>query len=156
MTPKKRGYQAIEYLRDGRSPIPENESTSVTMRANRGRDTRPELLLRKALWKSGLRGYRVNVKRLPGRPDIVFTGKRLAILVNGCFWHRCPFCNLPLPRTHVQFWSEKFNRNVERDKRNISELNAIGWRTIVVWECQIGDSTQDFVKMIRSTLGGEQ
>ena len=106
------------------------------MKANKGRDTGPELSLRKALRDAGWPGYRVNWK-VPGRPDIAYPGRKVAIFVNGCFWHRCPICDLPLPKSNVEFWKTKFEKNVERDRRKSIELNEMGWTVITVWECQI-------------------
>lgn len=81
------------YIRDGRAPIPESEITSKVMSAVRGKDTKPELALRKALKDVGIQGYRLHWKRAPGRPDIAYPGSKVAIFVHGCFWHRCPYCN---------------------------------------------------------------
>jgi DNA mismatch endonuclease (patch repair protein) len=77
------------YVRDKRSPVPKNEAVSRVMSANRAKNTKPELLLRKALWQAGARGYRLHYKRVPGRPDISFVSKKVAIFVNGCYWRRC-------------------------------------------------------------------
>ena len=125
------------YIRDGRAPIPEKELTSKVMSSIKDRNTKPELILRKALWNYGIKGYRLHWKKAQGRPDISFPGRRIAIFVNGCFWHRCPYCNPPMPKLHSNFWSDKFEKNVARDKNKIELLNAKGWRTIVLWECQI-------------------
>lgn len=109
------------------------------MKANRGRSTGPEVVLRKALRDSGYPGYRLNWKNVPGSPDIAYPGRKVAIFVNGCFWHRCPICNLPLPKTHVEFWEDKFRRNVERDARKTEELISMGWTVVTVWECELKD-----------------
>ncbi len=118
-------------------PEPTSEVTTRVMRANKGKDTKPELKLRMALRSAGFPGYRLNWKKAPGRPDIAYPGRKVAIFVNGCFWHRCPHCNLPLPKSHTDFWREKFERNVERDARKTSELEAMGWTVITVWECEL-------------------
>lgn len=78
------------YVRDKRSPVPKSEATSRVMSSNRGRDTAPELALRRALWAAGRRGYRLHYKQVPGRPDIAYPTKKIAIFVHGCYWHRCP------------------------------------------------------------------
>ena len=122
---------------DNRNPPPSSEVTTKVMRSNKGRDTGPELTLRKALRESGFTGYRINWKKIPGRPDIAYPGRKVAIFVNGCFWHRCPHCNLPLPKSHTDFWQQKFDRNVERDRRKTEELESLGWTVITVWECEI-------------------
>ena len=105
-----------KYVRDGRAPIPKSEVTSRVMSSNKAKDTKPEMILRKKLWSSGLRGYRLHLKEVPGRPDIAFPKRKLAIFVHGCFWHRCPHCNLPLPKSNREFWKNKFQRNIQRDK----------------------------------------
>ena len=98
----------MTYLRDGRAPIPKYNKISKVMSANKYKDTGPELILRKVMWKNGIRGYRLHWKKVPGRPDIAFPGKKIAIFVNGCFWHRCPHCNLSVPKTNSDFWKNKF------------------------------------------------
>ena len=122
------------------------------MRGNKAKDTKPELKLRKALWKANLRGYRLHVKKIPGTPDIVYGGKRLAIFVNGCYWHRCSKCNLPIPKSNQQFWTSKFKKNITRDKRKIDTLNQLGWKTLVIWECQIKDTLDSVIEIIRQKL----
>ena len=121
------------------------------MKANKGRDTGPELLLRRALRETGWPGYRVNWK-VPGRPDIAYPGRKVAIFVNGCFWHRCPICNLPSPKSNVEFWKTKFEKNVERDRRKSIELNEMGWTVITVWECQIKKDVNSVVDTIVQVL----
>jgi DNA mismatch endonuclease (patch repair protein) len=141
-----------DYIRDGRSPIPDNESTSKIMSAIKDRNTNPELFLRKELWKNGIRGYRVNWKKLPGKPDIAFPGKKIAVFINGCFWHRCPYCNPPLPKSHSKFWANKFEKNIERDKKIINQLKTIDWESIVIWECQIKNDVKNCVERITEGL----
>jgi len=140
------------YIRDGRAPLPENEMVSKVMCSNKGKNTTPEIVLRKHLWKNGFRGYRVHKGDMPGSPDIVYSKKRLAIFVNGCFWHRCPRCDLPLPKTHTDFWKKKFQRNIERDKEKIDELRSLGWKVITIWECEIKKDISSCVERIRSIL----
>ena len=101
----------------------------------RGRDTKPELVVRRWLWRQGYR-YRLYVKSLPGRPDIVMRKWRTVILVNGCFWHGHE-CQRHRPATNAQFWQDKIARNRERDARNQALLQAAGWHVIVIWECQL-------------------
>ena len=101
------------------------------------RDTKPELKVRKWLGSHGYR-YRLNVKSVPGRPDIVMRKYRTAIFVNGCFWHGHEGCNkFRLPQTNAVFWKNKINRNQERDRENYQMLQANGWQVIIVWECQL-------------------
>lgn len=101
----------------------------------RGRDTKPELVVRRWLWHQGFR-YRLYVKSLPGRPDIVMRKWRTVIFVNGCFWHGHE-CQKHRPVTHAQFWQEKIERNRSRDAHNQALLRSAGWHVIVVWECQL-------------------
>ncbi len=122
------------------------------MRANKRRDTRPELVLRKRLREAGLGGYRLQWK-VAGRPDIAYPGRKVAIFVNGCFWHRCPRCNPPMPGTNVEFWCEKFARNVERDRRNLETLTAEGWTVLTIWECEIKEAPGAIVDRIKQILG---
>lgn len=138
-----------EYSRDKRSPKPKNENVSRSMSGNKAKDTKPELILRKALWAKGLRGYRIHNKNLPGRPDIVFSKKKLAIFVHGCFWHRCPHCDLPLLKNNTEFWKNKFEKNMERDAKKRKLLKKEGWRVKVIWECGINSDLGGCVKNIK-------
>lgn len=107
------------------------------MSAVRGRDTRPEMIVRRLLFSMNYR-YRLHRKDLPGNPDIVFAGRRKAIFVHGCFWHRHEGCTkATTPKTRAAFWSEKFECNIERDRRVEIELADRGWRSLTVWECEI-------------------
>lgn len=133
-------------------PSASSPAVSAAMRGNRAEDTSPELLLRSALWKSGIRSYRKHLKHLPGRPDIAFPRYRLAVFVNGCFWHCCPKCNIPTPRTNTTYWREKLRRNVERDKRVFSQLEQAGWRTMRLWECEIQKSIERSVSRIHQEI----
>lgn len=112
---------------------------SRMMAGIRGKDTKPELDLRRALHRLGLR-YRLHVTGLPGRPDIVLPRHHAAIQVHGCFWHRhehCTFCTTPA--SNKRFWKSKFGETVKRDKRNLEALRKLGWRTAIVWECSVKD-----------------
>ena len=112
-------------------------ATHHVMQANKSKNTKPELLVRHALREAGLPGYRLHWKKCPGRPDICYPGRKVAIFVNGCFWHRCPHCNLPTPKSNVAFWEAKFARNQARDARNSQQLVDEGWTVVVVWECAL-------------------
>lgn len=112
---------------------------SAQMARVRGKDTKPELKVRRALHAAGLR-YRLHAKELPGRPDIVFRSRRVAVFVHGCFWHRHddPGCKLArMPKSRLEFWAPKLTANAERDRRNIQALTAQGWTVEVVWECDL-------------------
>ena len=107
------------------------------MSAVKGKDTKPELLVRKLLHALGYR-FRIQRKGLPGRPDIVLPRYKTAIFVNGCFWHRHEGCKYAsTPSTNSEFWEKKFTANVERDARNYAALKEQGWNVIVIWECEI-------------------
>lgn len=118
------------------------DAVRKAMQGNKGKNTKPELILRRKLREAGLNGYRLHWK-VPGKPDIAWPGKKVAIFVNGCFWHRCPRCNLPTPKSNVEYWVMKFDRNVERDAENIQALEDAGWKIHVVWECQLKKNSID-------------
>lgn len=111
---------------------------SEVMRAVKGKDTKPELALRKALHRLGYR-YRLNVRELPGKPDLVFPGRRTVIFVHGCFWHGhgCKR-GRRVPKTNRAYWEDKIARNRARDRKNVAALKALGWRVITIWECELG------------------
>ena len=144
----QKNLEKQKYIRDGRAPIPRKENTSRVMSANKAKNTKPELKLRKSLWHRGYRGYRLHPQKVPGRPDIVFRKNNLAIFVNGCYWHRCKMCNPSFPKSNQEFWKEKFRKNKERDTRKILELEAEEWRTITVWECEIKNDLNNTLKKI--------
>jgi DNA mismatch endonuclease (patch repair protein) len=141
-----------EYIRDGRSPLPDSDSTSRVMSANRGKDTLPELMLRKSLVRIGVTGYRLHKYDIPGRPDIAFPRSRLAVFVNGCFWHRCPICKPALPKTHRDFWLKKFERNIERDIKKTRTLEENGWKVLVIWECEIKRDAASMARKVCTAL----
>ena len=141
-----------KYIRDGRSPIPEKEITSKIMSRIKGKNTKPEITLRQEMWKIGIKGYRLHWKKASGRPDIAFPSKKVAIFVNGCYWHRCPNCNPSFPKTHQDFWKEKFKQNKERDKNKINDLQEDGWKVIVIWECKIKKNIEECLNKIKDVL----
>lgn len=111
------------------------EARSRNMAAIRGKDTKPEMTVRKFLHRRGFR-YRLHVKDLPGKPDIVIPKFRTVVFVHGCFWHRHKGCkNAVLPKTNPDFWEKKLKGNVKRDRKNLEALRNMGWRIVVVWEC---------------------
>ena len=126
-----------KYIRDGRAPIPAKPITSAIMSRIRAKNTKPELLLRKMLRKARIREFKLHYDKVPGRHDICFPKKKLAIFVHGCYWHRCADCKPSLPKTHKKFWREKFKRNIRRDKQKQKALHKIGWSVITIWECQL-------------------
>ena len=114
---------------------------SRTMAAVKGRDTTPELRLRRAMHALGFR-HRLQARALPGRPDLVYPRFRAAVFVHGCFWHRHPGCpRATTPATRTDYWLPKFARNVSRDREALEALHLQGWRTAVVWECALGART---------------
>lgn len=133
-------------------PLASSKKISAAMRGNKSNDTSPELLLRCAIWKSGIRGYRKHLPHLPGRPDIAFPRYRLAVFVQGCFWHCCPKCNIPIPRTNTSYWEEKLRRNIERDKRVFKQLEKAGWKVIRLWECEIHQSVEMCIRQVYQEL----
>ncbi|HLP04948.1 MAG TPA: very short patch repair endonuclease [Paludibacter sp.] len=115
----------------------DKQKRSEVMSKIRSKNTKPEMLLRKALHARGFR-FRVHYKKLPGRPDIVLPKYRTAIFVQGCFWHGHEGCRSShIPKTNSGFWSEKINTNKNRDATNLSRLNSLGWNVLEVWECEI-------------------
>ena len=119
------------------------------MRANRARDTGPERRLREALRAAGLGGYRLNWHKAPGRPDIAYPGRKLAIFVHGCYWHHCPRCNPNLPKSNPDFWARKFELNRERDARKRSGLESAGWVVVEAWECDLRDRLDQVVTLVQ-------
>jgi DNA mismatch endonuclease, patch repair protein len=120
------------------APPPTSLAVTAAMRGNRKVNTKPELVVRRVLYRLGYR-YRLHVPELPGRPDIVFPRMRCAIQVRGCFWHqhsdrRCPLRSKP--RSNVNYWNAKLARNVERDIEQDAQLTACGWQVLTVWECE--------------------
>lgn len=130
------------------SPPPSSSLISKVMVANKASGTKPELRLRKALWGAGLRGYRLNWKKASGRPDICFPKRKVAIFINGCFWHRCPICNLGLPKTNTEFWHRKFELNVARDAEKARVLSEAGWKVLTVWECELRSDVDHCVDLV--------
>lgn len=112
------------------------------MAAIHSENTKPELIVRRYLFAHGFR-YRLNSKRLPGKPDIVLRKYRTAILVNGCFWHGHDCDEFRMPRTNIKFWENKIHRNKERDIEVQQKLAAMGWHVIVVWECQLKKNVRE-------------
>ncbi len=133
-----------------RSPPPSSPTATAVMKANRARNTGPELALRRALWALGARGYRVSPRHVPGRPDITFAGNRLAVFVHGCFWHRhgCEKGGEDLPKSNREYWETKFQLNVERDERKVRTLENLGWRVLTVWECEIERAVETVARMV--------
>jgi DNA mismatch endonuclease, patch repair protein len=113
-------------------------------------DTKPEIKLRKLLRSEGVRGYRIHYK-LPGKPDIVFTKKKIAIFIDGCFWHKCPEC-FHEPETRKEFWMKKIQSNIDRDHKVRGHLKEEGWTVVRIWEHEIKKEPEKAVKKIIALL----
>lgn len=123
--------------------IVDKKTRSRMMSGIRGKHTKPELAVRKALFAAGFR-YRLHPKDLPGKPDIALPALRSVVLVHGCFWHRHPRCRFAYsPKSNVRFWLDKFASNVRRDKLTKIALQKAGWQVFTVWECQVTDARLD-------------
>lgn len=119
------------------------EQRHMTMSHIHSKDTKPEIVIRQTLFTLGYR-YRLNVKNLPGSPDLVLHKYRTAIFVNGCFWHGHKGCSkYVMPKSNVGFWTEKIYRNQERDLVNIQRLESLAWNVITIWECELSKSRID-------------
>lgn len=128
-------WQQEVNMADDRSPA----KRSLNMSHIRSRDTSPELKVRSMIHRAGYR-YRLHVKEMPGKPDIVMPRYRTAIFVNGCFWHRHLDCRYAtMPKTNIDYWQQKFKRNVDRDQATYNALRQDGWSIVVIWECQTRD-----------------
>ncbi len=127
---------------------------SEQMSRIRGKDTSPERLLRSALWRAGLR-FRLQSKTPHGRPDVVFSKAKVAVFIDGCFWHGCPE-HYVRPRTRNDFWSAKLMENVGRDRRQTLQLEAEGWRVCRFWEHQVFESLPELVDTVRAALHDAQ
>lgn len=114
------------------------EQRSYNMSKIKSKDTKPELLIRKWLWANGYR-YRLHYKKLPGRPDIVFPGRKKVIFIHGCFWHKHECRYFKWPNSNAKFWREKIEGNVQRDQKNFVSLVAFDWVYLIVWECVFKD-----------------
>jgi DNA mismatch endonuclease (patch repair protein) len=115
---------------------------SLMMASIRGRDTKPELAVRRAAHGLGFR-FRLHRRDLPGSPDLVFPGRRKVVFVHGCYWHRHPGCRLAYtPKSNIAFWTAKFDRNVRRDSEAQAHLIELGWSALTIWECQTTDDSR--------------
>lgn len=131
-----------------------------TMRANRSKNTKPELELRRRLWHAGLRGWRNHVSRLPGTPDTAWIGLKIAIFLNGCFWHGCPTCTAngraPIPKDNHDYWAAKRQKTAERQSRQVAALESKGWTVCIIWECELRESPDAVVSRICQVVNGRR
>jgi len=124
---------------------------SANMRSVRGRNTKPEIEVRKLAHRAGLR-FRLHRNDLPGTPDLVFPRYRLVVFVNGCFWHRHGNCRrASMPSTRVEFWEKKFAATIARDARQQTELTSLGWRVLVIWQCELRDPVAVSGRLVKAT-----
>jgi DNA mismatch endonuclease (patch repair protein) len=124
------------------------EQRSRNMARVRGKDTQPELRVRRALFARGFR-FRLHRKDLPGRPDIILPRYRVGVFVHGCFWHghSCPRGRRP--SSNAQFWQQKIERNMERDRRAVPELEAAGWTVKTIWQCSLDEGIEELIALLQ-------
>ena len=126
---------------------------SYNMSLIKGKNTKPEITVRKYLHAQGYR-FRLHVKDLPGKPDIVLPKYKTVIFVHGCFWHQHPGCkHAARSASNQEYWEKKLDRNINRDKRNLNDLGLLGWRVLVIWECETRDKAALVERMISFILG---
>lgn len=126
------------------------ERRSENMRSIRGKDTSPELAVRRLCRELGFAGYRIHRKELPGKPDLAWIGRKLAIFVHGCFWHAHDCAEgLRKPKSNQQYWIPKIERNKQRDAENIKNLRATGWNVLIIWDCELKETLSLSKKIIR-------
>lgn len=118
----------------------------------KSQDTKPEMVVRRAIHAAGLR-YRLHVKDLPGKPDLVFPRYRVALFVHGCFWHGHRCDKFRMPSSNTEYWENKIRRNIERDEENCTMLMKLGWKPIVLWECDLQSGIEKFITLIRNLQG---
>ena len=136
------------------SQVPTSIDTSHSrsyLRRVKSKDTTTELLIRRGLWRQGFR-YRLHYARLPGKPDIVFPSKKLAVFIHGCYWHRHNCKRSFKPKTNTDFWSAKFENNVRRDAANKSSIESFGWKVLTLWECEIKKDLDKCLAALTSEL----
>jgi DNA mismatch endonuclease (patch repair protein) len=125
------------------------EERSLLMGRIRGKNTKPEMLVRSMLHRCGYR-YSLHRKELPGKPDIVLRKYRTLVFVHGCFWHRHKNCKVAsMPKSNTAFWQAKFERNVANDKKHRRELKKLGWKVIVVWECELKNPEKVLLRLLK-------
>ena len=125
------------------SDVHTKEQRSYNMSRIKGKDTKPEEVVRKYLFSRGLR-FRKNDKRYPGHPDLVLPKYHTIVFVHGCFWHRHPGCRYATtPKSNTEFWQKKFDANVRRDKDEQKQLKDMGWKVLIVWECELKKDKRD-------------
>jgi DNA mismatch endonuclease, patch repair protein len=128
------------------------EKRSWNMSRIKGKNTKPEILVRSFLHKAGFR-FKINDKRLPGKPDIILPKYHTAVFIHGCFWHRHKNCKYAYsPKTRVAFWGKKFRENIDRDNLVIKKLKKQGWKVAIIWECKIESNLNEEIRKITARL----
>lgn len=143
----KRGYSTLKSPKS-----PTSETRSRIMRAVRSENTGPERRVRSLLWRMGYR-YKLHRKGLPGKPDIVLASRRKVVFVHGCFWHQHPGCRKAgVPKSRQSYWRPKLKGNIRRDSDAINALDALGWKALVVWQCELANEAA-LAEALREFLG---
>jgi DNA mismatch endonuclease (patch repair protein) len=125
---------------------------SYTMSRIRSKNTKPEMILRSALFREGFR-FRLHSKLLPGKPDLVFAKFKTVVFVHGCFWHLHENCrDGRLPKSKLEYWQPKLVKNIERDANNVEELTKLGWKVIIIWECELLKSFDSVIQKTKTIL----
>lgn len=127
--------------------IVDKKTRSRMMSGIKGKNTKPEVLIRSALHKEGFR-YRIHVKNLPGKPDIVLKKYNAVIFIHGCFWHKHNCKYFKLPKSRTDFWTDKLNKNVENDSKNLKKITDLKLRVCIIWECAMREAKYDVKKII--------
>lgn len=136
--------------------VHDKQTRSYNMSKIKGKDTKPEIIVRKFLYKNGFR-YRVNYSKLPGKPDIVLTKYRTVIFINGCFWHGHEGCRyFVVPKTRSDWWLNKIYKTRTRDLEKSNKLKELGWKVIVVWECELKNSKKERLEKLINEIKGER
>jgi len=133
-------------------PPASSEGVHKSMVSNKSCGTKLEEKVRAALAGRGIRGYRLNWNGVPGKPDIAFPHWKLAVFLNGCFWHHCPQCGISIPKTHRNYWRRKLEGNVERDALKRKRLESMGWKVLVIWEHEVSKNPESIARRIVDTL----
>jgi len=133
-------------------PPASSEGVHRSMVSNRSYGTKLEEKVRAALASRGISGYRLNWNGAPGKPDIAFPRWKLAVFLNGCFWHLCPQCGISIPKTHRSYWKRKLEMNVERDGLRRKRLESLGWKVVVIWEHEVKGDLDSSIRRITNAL----
>lgn len=133
------------------APPASSQNVRASMIGNRSQNTKPELIMRAALTDLGIQDFELHPS-IPGTPDIAFEAEKIAVFINGCYWHRCPHCRPHFPKTNQEYWSAKFARNKSRDRRNAVILKELGWKVLVVWECKVRKNSRRQARRVHAWL----